>query len=183
VTQPVPDRLTGSMRRINRALNPRDVYAVTWEYQVILAKPGPPVTIDCEAIDTETTAVLPLQIVGLVLWPGPSGFVAVPAPGTIVRIGFVNADPGKPFVAGLDPNGTPTIVYGFATVIQLGDATATPVTPTTWAAALAVALTTFSAAMFAAATGPLTPMAAPAAALNTAVGALPPAATTKVLAK
>lgn len=176
------DRLRSALERTNSALNPRQVYALQWEYQVISATPGPPVTIDCSAIDAETQAVLPAQLTGLVLWPGSSGLVAVPQPGTLVRIGFVNGDPTKPVVVGLDPHGTPLLVMGFATLLQLGDASAAPVTPSTWAAALATDLTVFATAMAAAATGPLAPMAAPATALETALGALPPPATTKVLA-
>ncbi len=176
------DHLINSLQRVNQALNPRQAYLAVWEYRVIAAQPGPPVKIDCSAIDPETQAVLPQQLVGLVLWPGASGFVAVPQPGTIVRVQFVNGDPSKPAVVGLDPSGTPLLVYGFGTVVQLGDESATPLTPTTWSAALAVDLSTFAAAMVAVATGPLAPIAAPATALQTAIGALPPAATTKVLA-
>lgn len=177
MTQSVPDRMRQSLERINGTLNPDQVFALQWEYSVISASPGPPVTIDCEAIDKETTAHLPPQLVGLVLWPGPSGFVAQPSPQSIVRVGFVNGDPSKPYVAGLDPNDTPLLVMGFADLIQLGDPSATPITPSTWAQALAVALTTFATGLNS------TTVAANGAALLTALGLLPPAATTVVLAK
>jgi hypothetical protein len=182
MTQSVPDRMRDSLGRINSALNPAQVFALQWEYSVISASPGPPVTIDCAAVDAETSAHLPPQLVGLTLWPGPSGFVAVPTPGSLVRVGFVNGDPSKPFVAGLDPNGTPILVMGFADVIQLGDQSAAPLTPSTWADGLVVALTTFAASLTAAGVGPLSPLAAVGTALTTALGVLPPSATTKTLA-
>jgi hypothetical protein len=177
-----PDRLSDSLRRVNGALNPRLAYLAQWEYQVISATPGPPVTIDCSAVDAETQDVLPSQLVGLVLWPGSSGIVSVPQPGSIVRVSFVNGDPSKPTVVGLDPNGTPLLAMGFvSTVLRLGDQSAAPLVPATWGAGLATDLTVFAAAMAAAATGPLAPMAAPATALQTAIAALPPVATTKLL--
>jgi hypothetical protein len=107
MTQPVTDRLRDSMAGINAALSPRQVYMGIWEYSVISAQPGPPVVIDCTVVDAETSAHLPTQLTGLKLWPGPSGGVAVPPPGSIVRIGFVNYDPTKPYVAGLDPDKIP----------------------------------------------------------------------------
>ena len=182
MTASVPDRLLGAMARVNASLNPRLAYSLQWEYRVLTASPGPPVTIDCEFVDPEESGVLPAQLVGLVLWPGPSGFVAVPLPGTIVRIGFVNGDPSKPAVVGLDPNGTPSLVFGFATLIQLGDQSAQPLTPTAWSAALLTALTTFATAMAALTTPPLTPIGTAGDILETALGALGPIATTKVLA-
>jgi hypothetical protein len=110
MTQPTTDRLQSCLRGINAALNPRQVFALTWEYQVIAASPGPPVKIDCQVLDPETSAHLPAQLTQLVLWPGPSGCIAVPQPGSIVRIGFVNGDPSKPMVVGLDPAGSPLLV-------------------------------------------------------------------------
>lgn len=105
-----PDRLLDALRRVNRSLNPNVAYAMVWEYRVIAATPGPPVKIDCEAVDPETEGVLPQQLAGMVLWPGPSGCIAVPQPGTLVRIQFVNGDPSKPTVVGLDPNSSPLLV-------------------------------------------------------------------------
>lgn len=175
MTTSAPDRLFQALRRVNDAINPRLAFSMTWEYQVIIAEPGPPVKIDCEVLDPETAGVLPQQLVGIVMWPGPSGFVAQPAPGTVVRIGFVNGDPSKPFVAGLDPNSQPMLVMGFAPIIQLGSAAAEPLTKAAWAEALATTLTTFATGL-----NPTT-LAAQAAALVTALGLLPPAPTTEVL--
>jgi hypothetical protein len=179
----VPDRLQGSLRRINSALNSDQVFTKVWEYRVIDANPGPPVTIDCAVVDAEAAAHLPPQLVGLVLWPGPSGFVSVPKPASIVRIGFVNADPSKPIVVGLDPNSTPVSVFGFAEVtVQLGDPTAAPLTPAAWAAGVATALTALGVSLTSAGVGPLAPLAAIGTALQIAMAGLPPPATTKVLA-
>jgi hypothetical protein len=127
MTLTVDDRLITSLRRVNAAINPRLPFDAQWEYRVIVATPGPPVKIDCEAVDPETTATLPAQITGLVLWPGPSGFLAVPQSGSIVRIGFINGDPSKPIVQGLDPDSTPTLAMGFVvSTMQLGDVSAQP---------------------------------------------------------
>lgn len=176
------DRLRSALEGVNQALNPRQAYALVWEYRVIAAQPGPPVTIDCSAVDAQTQALLPATLSGLTLWPGPSGFVAVPQPGSLVRVAFANGDPSKPMVVGLDPSGTPLLVMGFVeTVIQLGDQSAAPLTPAAWAVALAADLTIFATALAAAAVGPLAPIAAPATALETALAALPPALTTKLL--
>jgi hypothetical protein len=176
------DRLRTSLEAVDSALNPRRLYATTYEFRVIASTPGPPTKIDCSAVDAETQAVFPAQLSGLVLWPGPSGFVAVPEPGTLVRVAFVNGDPAKPVVVGLDPSGTPTLVMGFATLIQLGDASALPLATALWATTLVADLTIFATALAAAAVGPLAPIAAPATALETALGALPSPATTKVFA-
>lgn len=182
MTAATTDRLRNALAGVNGALNPRSLYAGEWEYRVIAATPGPPTKIDCSAVDAETQAHLPSQLNQLVLWPGPSGFVAVPQPGTLVRVSFVNMDPTKPVVVGLDPDGTPLVVMGFASLIELGDASAAPLTPAAWAVALAEALTIFATAMAALTTAPLTPVGAAGTILETALGALPLPATTKTLA-
>lgn len=184
MTQPTlatPDRLQGALRRVNEALNPREVFALVWEYAVIVARPGPPVTIDVEAVDTETTAHLPAQIAGLVLWPGPSGFVAQPPPGSIVRVAFANGDPGKAMVVGLDPNATPILTFGFVTAtMQLGDQSAQPVAHAVWLAGVVAALQTFGAALTASVT--LANVIACGGTLTGALAGITPSPTTKVLA-
>jgi hypothetical protein len=169
MTTSVPDRMREAFEGINEALNPRQVFALTWEYSVIAAKPGPPVTIDCAVVDTETSAHLPSQLTGLVLWPGPSGFVAVPQPKSIVRIGFINGDPSKPFVEGLDPNSTPLLVMGFATLIQFGDQGATPVAKATPLVTFLGALQTWAVAVAGALSSAGFPIVAPQAALVAAI--------------
>jgi len=179
------DRLATALRSVNDAINPRLAFLATWEYRVLAATPGPPTTIDCSALDAETSAVLPQQLAGLTLWPGPSGLVAVPQTGSIVRIAFVNGDPSKPAVVGLDPNGTPLLVMGFVeTVLQLGDASAAPVTPTAWSAGVAAALLELGTSLAAFGVGPptpLTPLGVIGTALVHELASLPPPATTKLL--
>jgi hypothetical protein len=178
----VPDRMRDALEGINRALNPREVFALQWEYAVIDAKPGPPVTIDCAAVDAETTEHLPAQLTGLTLWPGPSGFVAQPAPGSIVRVGFINGDPSKPVVVGLDPNATALLVMGFATLIQLGDQGATPVAKAPPIVSFLAALQTWTAAVAGALSSAGFPIVAAQAALVTAIASAQTATpATKVL--
>lgn len=134
------DRLQDALRRVNTALNPQQAYALVWEYRVLVAQPGPPVKIDCEAVDPDTQAILPKQLVGIILWPGPSGCIAVPQPGTLVRIGFANGDPAKPMVVGLDPSSQPILVMLDGSpgpfIARVGDAIQWLVSP-----ALAAAIT------------------------------------------
>jgi hypothetical protein len=179
VTQPVSDRLRSALVRTNIALNPRLAFSLEWEYRVLVATPGPPVKIDCEFVDPEETGVLPAQLVGLVLWPGPSGIVAQPVPGTIVRIGFVNGDPSKPAVVGLDPNATPLLVMGFATLLRMGDASAQPVAHAAWVAGVIASLQAFAAALTASVTLPN--VIACGATLSGALAAVPASPTTKLL--
>jgi hypothetical protein len=176
LTQPTPDRLKVALKRTNRALNPRSSFALEWEYRVATVTPGPPVKISCVAVDLETLGSMPAQISDMTLWPGPSGFVAMPPPGSIVRLSFRNGDPTRPMITGLDPSVPPTIVFGYATTsIQLGDQTATPLVRELWAADLTIALTVFATGL-----NPTT-LAAQATALVAALAALPPPGTLKVL--
>ena len=135
------DRLSGAFLRIIKALLPRLIYFGTYEYRVLDATPGPPTMIDCVAVDPDVATILPANLNQLTLWPGPSGAVAVPAPGTTVRIAFANMDPSKPMVVGLDPATPPLIVQMYAaTTIQLGDVLGTPLAKTVPVAAYAAAL-------------------------------------------
>jgi hypothetical protein len=112
--------------------------------------------------------------------------------GSLVRLAFLEGDPGQPIVDSYQPGITPreTTVDAIvalhlgpsvAAVDLAGGGTALVVAP--WAAALASALETFANAVNTAAVGPLAPLAAPASALATAVGSLPAPATTKVTAQ
>lgn len=180
MTQPAPlpvtDRLGTSLAAITRAQVPRLPFLAVWEYAVIAVTPGPPVLIDCQAIDPDELIAIPPTLVGVTLWPGPSGFVAVPPVGSKVRIQFINGDPSHYAVVGLDPNIEPTLVFGYTTgTIQLGDVTATPLVKSAAYAALVAALTKFATGL-----NPTT-LAAQATALVAAIGLLPPAPTTKVL--
>ncbi len=159
-----PDRLSGAFLRIIKALLPRLIYAGTYEYRVLVATIGPPTMIDCVAVDPDVAAVLPVELNELTLWPGPSGAVAVPSPGTTVRIAFANMDPSKPMVVGLDPTTPPTTVQMYAGAVQIGDATGLPL-------AHSAELITFAAAVVA------------KCALNTPTIVIPPLAGTVACTK
>lgn len=182
MTQPLTDRLGSSLAAIQRAQLPRLPFLAVWEYRVIAFTPGPPVTIDCQAIDPDAIATLPPTLVGVTLWPGPSGFVAVPTIGSIVRVQFINGDPSKAAIVGLDPNVQPTLVFGYAPVIELGDVTASPLAKAGPLTTLYTALGVWAAAVSGALSAAGFPIAAPEAAfqaaLTTATTATP---TTKVL--
>lgn len=126
------DRMAVALQGILDALLPTLAYYATYEYRVLAALPltpppaplvaGTPVTIDCVAIDPPVLATFPREL-NLALWPGPSGLVAIPAVGSLVRVGFVNGSPSRPFVAGLDPAGinTGSALHSFAfTLAQAG---------------------------------------------------------------
>lgn len=100
------DRLRVAISAILDLLQPDLLYARVWNYRVITVVPGPPVLIDAISLDPRMP---PIQ--GIMLWPGPSGCVAVPAVGSQVRLGFIAADPKQPMLVGLDPLSPPTFVY------------------------------------------------------------------------
>jgi len=175
----VTDRGKQALERIIFSLLPTLAAYVTWEYTVLAARPGPPVTVDL----VTTNAKNPFgPLTNLTLWPGPDGGVAVPTVGKLVRVRFTNGDQTKPEICGLDPTDTPAIVYQFGLQVLIGSAAATPValaTPITtlntalqaWAAAVAGALSTLGQ-----------PIAGPTGIFDTAIGvasAATPATLTK----
>lgn len=96
-------------------------------------------------------------------WGGMQGVVASLTPGTQLVIGFIGGDYSQPFIAAYSLLSPP---------LELALAGgAAPLVPAPWAAALALALTTFATGLT-----PLT-VAANGAALLTALGLLPPSAT------
>lgn len=98
------DRLKVAWEQILTALLPSLATYVKWEFRVQGASPGPPVTISAAAVSADC----PWQtLANITLWPGPSGAYAVPAPGTLVLVEFHEGNPGKPSIAGLDPNNVP----------------------------------------------------------------------------
>lgn len=103
------DREREALRDILDAMLPELVFMVAHSYRVRSATvaAGPPrqvkVTADYEG---PRPGLLP-NVVNIVVWPGPSGSYAKPAAGSLVRVGFVDADPTKPAIVGLDPNVPP----------------------------------------------------------------------------
>lgn len=124
------DRLAVALSSILRALQPKLAYYATYEYQTISATPivippaplpaGTTVMISCQAIDPPVLVTFP-SVLTLPLWPGPSGLVAIPSPGTLVRVQFINGDPARAVIVGLDPAGiyTMSALASFATALSL----------------------------------------------------------------
>lgn len=132
------DQLLNALKSLLHGLLPDLRYAMVWEYTVISVTPGPPVKI--EAIIADPTAPVMPNVENIVLWPGPSGCYALPALGSIVRLGFANGDATKPMMVGLDPNAAPTMVFLSGSgpfVARVGDTVT--ITPTDISTAVMVA--------------------------------------------
>ncbi len=113
------DRIVQGLKEFVRAQFPNYDYQCLWEYRVAKVTQGPPVILDVQA--TPATAKKMPDLVGVTMWPGPSGCVCTPKLGASVRVGFVNADPTKPYVAGVDPASHPDVAMLPADVeIDLG---------------------------------------------------------------
>lgn len=135
MTQPEPvspDRLKGSLETLFQLMGPRAAYALQWEGVVLLAipptpvytpvsppPPGPltfvtPATVNVQLTDPEALEVFgtDFSTIPIPLWSSPGGFVSVPTIGSLVRVGFVNGSPSKPYIAGLDPMVLPTLSAG-----------------------------------------------------------------------
>ena len=135
-----------------------------------------------DALPADPTRGVP-GVTGVPYRSGTPGGSATLAPGTHVGIGFLDGNPGKPVLMGaIDGTAPITESIGVTATLQLGDQSAQPLTPAAWSAALLTALTTFATAMAALTTPPLTPIGTAGDILETALGALGPIATTKVLA-
>lgn len=114
------DRLRVSIETLFRLMLPKLAYLAQWEARVVLVTPGQPpnpgtlpiptqfitpTTVNCAFVDADAIALFGPAFVNtpIPLWPGASGTISVPAPGSLVRVGFVNGSPQRPFVAGTDP--------------------------------------------------------------------------------
>ena len=115
------DRLLDAFDRIITLLRPRLAYYAVWEYRVVSVSGTGPVKIDARAV----SSLCPMpDLAGITLWPGPSGAYGVPVAGSSVRVAFVDGDPVKPAIVGLDPASAPAIVYLGGTgpaVARVGD--------------------------------------------------------------
>ena len=103
------DRLLSGFGAIVRALLPSLTAYVVWSYRVVsVTSATPPIKIDCKPVSN----LCPYgPQAGMTLWPGPSGTVAVPQVGSLVRLAFADADPAQPMIVGLDPSAPPMMVY------------------------------------------------------------------------
>lgn len=127
-----PDPLKASLESLFALMLPRLAYSLQWEGRVLLAIPatpspafasalfqGPatfttPATVNVQLTDPEALAVFGegFSSIPIPLWADASGFISVPTVGSLVRVGFVNGSPVKPYIAGIDPMILPTVSAG-----------------------------------------------------------------------
>lgn len=128
------DRLDSAINALFEAFLPRITYHLVWEYtvQATYTTGGlPPISADLKSLNPAVP-----DLAAITLWAGPDGSVAVPAPGSIVRVGFANGDSTKPMIVGLDTT-TPVTVYlagGGPAVARVGDTV--QISASQWNAAL-----------------------------------------------
>lgn len=103
------DRLLSNWRAILQALVGTLAPYAVWEYRVVSVDSAtPPVKVSVRP----TSDLNPFgPQAGMTLWPGPSGTVAVPQVGSLVRLQFADGSPTKPMIVGLDPSAAPTMVF------------------------------------------------------------------------
>lgn len=103
------DRLLSNWRAILQALVGTLAPYAVWEYRVVSVDSAtPPIKVSVRP----TAELNPFgPQAGMTLWPGPSGTVAVPQVGSLVRLQFADGSPTKPMIVGLDPSAAPTMVF------------------------------------------------------------------------
>lgn len=121
---PVTDRLRGAFLSLVRSVAPQLLYLGCYEYRIVTSQPPTTpgdLTWSISGVPADA-ALLPLlpSLAGISMWPGPVWGYSMPVVGSIALVGFVNADPRKPYVAALGPTAPPTSV-------AIGSAAATPV--------------------------------------------------------
>lgn len=177
-------RLTSALKAMVREFS-GSKFLQTYRYRYVSATAD---RLNLQAVNA-TTGVPDLLTVSV--WPGMAGLSATFTPSQTALVKFLEGDPGQPVVVSFD--GTAPVeldlqatakVTAFAPLVELGDASAQPLIPALWGTDLVVALVTFATAVQGDAAlkvvAPIT--VAAAATLVTALGALPPGATTKVKA-
>ncbi len=173
------DRGRAALHKLVLLLIPELAGYVQWTYQVLAVYSGPtggpPITLDLKAMAPSNP--FGSTLAGVAMWPGSDGGVCIPTVGKLVIVRF--NDTLTPAVCGIDPTDTPRLVYQFGQFVVIGDTSAAALTPASFSSGLEAALAEFGVAVAGVATGPLAPLNAPATALGSALGALPPPATTK----
>lgn len=177
LTPTVSDRLLTAVRSIIRAQFPQFDYAGTFEYSVQAATSS---SVDCSP--TDTTLPLP-SLVGIPMRSGLLGESVTLTVGNRCLVQFVNRDPSRPIIVGGDPipvtstvDATETLDLGpSSTAVNIAGG-AHALVPSAWATGLANVLTPFFNGLTTAT------LSAQAATALTAMGALPPDATTKTKA-
>ena len=117
VVPPIPtDRLRGAFLAMVRAVVPQLLFFGTYEAKVVTSSAPSAVqsqlggvtwVVSAAFTDVAIAKVLP-PLANLTMWPGPVWGYSQPAPGSLVRVSFVNGDPSKPAIVGLDPSTPPT---------------------------------------------------------------------------
>lgn len=160
------DRLRSALSNVLDGLLPTLKYYVAWPYRVVSvtmtgAVPAVPVTVKVDA--TSIDPGMP-DLMGIVVWPGPSGGLCVPAIGSLVRVAFIAGDPAQPMIVGVDPTAVQQS-------ITLGDGSAASLLKTSSYTQLVSALTTLASSLASATS--VANVAAAGAALQTSLAALP----------
>jgi hypothetical protein len=106
---------------LRAALAPYTVHEYRVQSVAVVAGPPRHVKVNAKYAPgpDDPPTMLP-DIVGIVVWPGPDGCYAEPAPGSSVRVGFLGGSLARPMIVGLDPMTPPTRI----TLGQDGDAVA-----------------------------------------------------------
>ena len=110
----VTDRMRAAFLSLVRAVAPQLLYLGVYEYRVVTTQaatnPGD-VTWAISGVPADPAILLLLPpLANITIWPGAVWGYSVPTPGSLVRIGFINADPSKPYVAGFGPTAPPVSV-------------------------------------------------------------------------
>lgn len=178
------DRLMVAVRALIRAEVPRLTFLGSYEYAIQGSQDHTTVDI----APTDTTLGLP-SLTKVPLRSSVLGEAVAPSTtaGQRCLVSFVNGDPTRPFVYGIDPIPDKATVDA-KTELDLGPSAgavniaggANALAPAPWASSLATALGAFAAALTASTT--LANVIACGGTLTTSLGTLPPSATTKTKA-
>lgn len=172
-------RLASALRRAVREMGGR-TYLTVYEYRIVQQNSDGRLQLQAVHPTDGLPDTLPVSI-----WTGTQGVSASVLPGAQVLVEFVAGDPTRPVARGFALGATPvSLTLDATTAVHVGpDAAsvdvaggASALVPAPWAAALAQALLAFANGL-----NPTT-LAGQAATLVTALGLLPPAATTKTKA-
>jgi hypothetical protein len=175
----IVDRWIAAIREIVRdTVAARMRYQGIFDYVCISSGTG-----NVDAVPADNTAGLP-NLKNVPLWTGVPGLSVQLAPQTHVGVLFLDGNPAKPRGVLFDSTQAVSASLDVATTLALGPQAASvalaggalSLVPTPWATALDVALAALATAL---ATGTLGSMASGGTALGTALGALPPNATTR----
>lgn len=132
------ERLQEAIRLIVRAMVPELVFVGLWEYQVTSARLDESGRAVFDGVPVEAADLLP-GAVGWALRPALPGATALPAVGSTVLVGFINADRARPFVLAYDA--TPGAAPATIPAADIGGTTPVALAPAlqTWAAAVTTA--------------------------------------------